>query len=92
MPDAGCLALIDLSVADYYDRGGTRWLRFEEKRGTERIVLPISPQQRRHLAPMQRGTPPYHQLSTVNSNACARLGTMMKRNTPVGPQLPPGRR
>jgi hypothetical protein len=24
--------------------------------GTEMIVLPISPQQRRHLAPMQRGT------------------------------------
>jgi integrase len=26
-------ALINLSVADYYERGGTRWLRFEEKQG-----------------------------------------------------------
>jgi hypothetical protein len=28
-------ALISLSVADYYERGGTRWLRFEEKRGKD---------------------------------------------------------
>jgi integrase/recombinase XerD len=26
-------ALIKLRVSDYYERGGTRWLRFEEKRG-----------------------------------------------------------
>jgi hypothetical protein len=26
-------ALINLTVADYYERGGTRWLRFQEKRG-----------------------------------------------------------
>jgi integrase/recombinase XerD len=25
--------LITLSVGDYYERGGTRWLRFQEKRG-----------------------------------------------------------
>jgi len=29
-------ALINLTVADYYERGGTRWLRFQEKRGKER--------------------------------------------------------
>jgi integrase/recombinase XerD len=29
-------ALINLSVADYYERGGTRWLRFQEKRGKEK--------------------------------------------------------
>src|SRR6201997_4248483 len=28
-------ALINLTVADYYERGGTRWLRFQEKRGKE---------------------------------------------------------
>jgi hypothetical protein len=27
-----------LSVADYYERGGTRWLRFQEKRGKEHEV------------------------------------------------------
>ena len=26
-------ALVNLTVADYYERGGTRWLRFQEKRG-----------------------------------------------------------
>jgi integrase/recombinase XerD len=31
-------ALINLSVGDYYERGGTRWLRFEEKRGKEHEV------------------------------------------------------
>ena len=31
-------ALINLSVADYYERGGTRWLRFQEKRGKEHEV------------------------------------------------------
>jgi len=31
-------ALINLKVADYYERGGTRWLRFEEKRGKEHEV------------------------------------------------------
>jgi integrase len=31
-------ALINLTVADYYERGGTRWLRFLEKRGKEREV------------------------------------------------------
>src|SRR6202048_1808461 len=31
-------ALINLSVADYYERGGTRWLRLEEKRGQEHDV------------------------------------------------------
>ena len=31
-------ALINLTVADYYERGGTRWLRFEEKRGKEHEV------------------------------------------------------
>ena len=31
-------ALINLSVSDYYERGGTRWLRFEEKRGKEHEV------------------------------------------------------
>ena len=31
-------ALINLSVADYYERGGTRWLRFQEKRGKEHDV------------------------------------------------------
>ena len=30
---AGCLRLINLTVADYYERGGTRWLRFQKKRG-----------------------------------------------------------
>src|SRR5206468_9132262 len=34
--------------------------------------------------------PPYHQLSTVNSNARARLGTITKPNTLVGPQLHQG--
>jgi hypothetical protein len=28
-------ALINLTVADYYERGGTRWLRLQEKRGKE---------------------------------------------------------
>ena len=28
-------ALINLTVADYYERGGTRWLRFQEKRGKD---------------------------------------------------------
>ena len=31
-------ALINLTVADYYDRSGTRWLRFEEKRGKQHEV------------------------------------------------------
>jgi integrase/recombinase XerD len=31
-------ALINLGVADYYERGGTRWLRFQEKRGKEHEV------------------------------------------------------
>ena len=31
-------ALINLRVADYYERVGTRWLRFEEKRGKEHEV------------------------------------------------------
>ena len=31
-------ALINLTVADYYERGGTRWLRFQEKRGKEHEV------------------------------------------------------
>src|SRR5277367_2593822 len=31
-------ALISLTVADYYERGGTRWLRFQEKRGREHEV------------------------------------------------------
>src|ERR1700758_1216755 len=31
-------ALINLSVGDYYERGGVRWLRFEEKRGKEHEV------------------------------------------------------
>jgi integrase/recombinase XerD len=31
-------ALINLTVADYYERGGTRWLRFQEKRGKEHDV------------------------------------------------------
>jgi integrase/recombinase XerD len=31
-------ALINLSVADYYERGGTRWLRFQEKRGKDHEV------------------------------------------------------
>jgi integrase len=31
-------ALINLAVADYYERGGTRWLRFQEKRGKEHEV------------------------------------------------------
>ena len=31
-------ALINLSVADYYERGGARWLRFQEKRGKEHEV------------------------------------------------------
>jgi integrase/recombinase XerD len=28
-------ALVSLTVTDYYERGGTRWLRFEEKRGKD---------------------------------------------------------
>jgi hypothetical protein len=28
-------ALINLTVTDYYERGGTRWLRFQEKRGKD---------------------------------------------------------
>jgi site-specific recombinase XerD len=28
-------ALINLTVADYYERGGARWLRFQEKRGKD---------------------------------------------------------
>src|SRR4029077_11665871 len=32
------IAVFRLSVADYYERGGTRWLRFEEKRGKEHEV------------------------------------------------------
>jgi integrase/recombinase XerD len=31
-------ALINLTVADYYERGDTRWLRFQEKRGKEHEV------------------------------------------------------
>ena len=31
-------ALINLTVADYYERGGARWLRFQEKRGKEHEV------------------------------------------------------
>jgi integrase/recombinase XerD len=31
-------ALTNLSVSDYYERGGTRWLRFQEKRGKEHEV------------------------------------------------------
>ena len=31
-------ALINLSVGDYYERGGARWLRFQEKRGKEHEV------------------------------------------------------
>jgi integrase/recombinase XerD len=31
-------ALINLTVADYYERGGTPWLRFQEKRGKEHEV------------------------------------------------------
>jgi integrase len=31
-------ALINLTVGDYYERGGTRWLRFQEKRGKEHEV------------------------------------------------------
>jgi integrase/recombinase XerD len=31
-------ALTNLSVADYYERSGTRWLRFQEKRGKEHEV------------------------------------------------------
>ncbi len=31
-------ALINLSVADYYERGGARWLRFQEKRGKDHEV------------------------------------------------------
>src|SRR5258705_772258 len=31
-------ALIKLTVADYYERGGARWLRFEEKRGKDHEV------------------------------------------------------
>jgi integrase len=38
IPGAGCPALINLSVADYYERGGTRWLRFQEKRGKDHEV------------------------------------------------------
>ena len=31
-------ALVNLTVADYYERGRTRWLRFQEKRGKEHEV------------------------------------------------------
>ena len=31
-------ALISLTVTDYYERGGTRWLRFQEKRGKKHEV------------------------------------------------------
>ena len=31
-------ALINLTLTDYYERGGTRWLRFQEKRGKEHEV------------------------------------------------------
>jgi integrase/recombinase XerD len=31
-------ALIGLTVTYYYERGGTRWLRFQEKRGKEQEV------------------------------------------------------
>jgi integrase/recombinase XerD len=31
-------ALINLIVADYYERGGARWLRFQEKRGKDHEV------------------------------------------------------
>jgi integrase len=31
-------ALISLTVTDYYERGGMRWLRFQEKRGKEHEV------------------------------------------------------
>jgi integrase len=31
-------ALINLTIADYYELGRTRWLRFQEKRGKEHEV------------------------------------------------------
>jgi integrase len=31
-------AVISLTVTDYYERGGTRWLRFQEERGKEHEV------------------------------------------------------
>jgi integrase len=31
-------ALTNLSVGDYYERGGTRWLRFQGKRGKDHEV------------------------------------------------------
>jgi integrase/recombinase XerD len=38
IPGGRVSALINLKVADYYERGGTRWLRFQEKRGKEHEV------------------------------------------------------
>ena len=31
-------ALTNLNVADYYERAGTRWLRFQEKRGKDHEI------------------------------------------------------
>jgi hypothetical protein len=47
--DAGELVFSGLRVVDHQDL-------LLVSNGTEMIVLPISPQQRRHLAPIQRGT------------------------------------
>ena len=47
--DVGELVFSGLRVVDQQDM-------LLVSNGTEMIVLPISPQQRRHLAPMQRGT------------------------------------
>jgi hypothetical protein len=33
IPGGRVSALINLKVADYYERGGTRWLRFQENEG-----------------------------------------------------------
>ncbi len=41
-------ALTSLRVADYYERGGTRWLRFQEKRGREH-ELPVHSKAREAL-------------------------------------------
>jgi integrase len=38
IPGARVSALISLTVTDYYERGGMRWLRFQEKRGKEHEV------------------------------------------------------
>ena len=47
--DVGELVFSGLRVVDQQDM-------LLVSNGTEMIVLPVSPQQRRHLAPMQRGT------------------------------------